>query len=245
MKILYQLGSPKSFYQLCDDVLPSLAGFAFVCITVAWIWGLFYAPADYQQGESVRMMYLHVPSAFLSLFIYAAMSICALMTLVWEIKIAAFLHRSCAKVGFLFTFLALFSGSLWGKPTWGTWWIWDARLTGELILLLFYASILALGSTLGTNKAAYKVVAIVTWVGMIDLPIIHYSVQWWNTLHQGSSLLTLAKPKIHSTMLWPLLWSLFGTSCFAFWSILALTQLSLLKKLGQPQWMKAYMGVEK
>lgn len=245
MKVLYQLGSPKSFYQFSQYLLPPLAFLALVGIAVAWIWGLFFAPADYQQGESVRIMYLHVPAAFLSLSIYALMAVAALMILIWEIKLASLLHRACAQVGFLFTLLALLTGSLWGKPTWGTWWIWDARLTGELILLLFYASLLALGVSLGTNKSAYKVVAVITWVGVIDLPIVHYSVEWWNTLHQGSSLLMMAKPKIHSSMLWPLLWSLFGTSCFAFWAILSLTQVNLLKKEHQQQWIKERFGVRK
>jgi heme exporter protein C len=242
MKALYQLGSPKSFYQFSQYVTPPLGSLTILALTIAWVWGLIYAPADYQQGESVRIMYLHVPAAFLSLAIYAFMSICALMTMVWEIKLAAILHRSCAQVGFLFTFLALITGSLWGKPTWGVFWIWDARLTGELILLLFYASLLGLSSTMGDNKAAYKIVALVTWIGLIDLPIIHYSVQWWNTLHQGSSLLVLAKPKIHITMLWPLLWSLFGSTCFAMWSILSLTQINLLKKESRQQWVKEIFG---
>lgn len=235
---LYRLGSPKVFYRLVDRAQWGLALTALICITVGWLWGLGFAPQDYQQGDAVRIMYIHVPAAFLSLFIYGIMAFASLLNIVWQIKIAGLLQKSCAQVGAVFTLLALVTGSLWGKPTWGTWWVWDARLTGELVLFFIYLSLLALEQSLGLRKVSDKIFAILCLIGFLDLPIIHYSVQWWNTLHQGTSLLTFAKPKIHSSMLYPLLFSLVGMLLFSLWVILKLTQLALVKREYKQQWVK-------
>ena len=242
MKFLYAMGAPKTFYQSTSIWVKMFAGLSFIGLGIGWFWGLFIAPADYQQGDAVRIMYLHVPCAFLSLAIYACMAFCAFCVLVWRIKIAGLMMKSCAQVGFLLTMLALITGAIWGKPTWGTWWVWDARLTSEFILLLIYGALLAMYQTLGERESAYKVVAIITWVGLIDLPIIHYSVTWWNTLHQGTSLLMLAKPKIHISMLYPLLYSLLGMTAFSFWAILSLTRLSILRKDYRQHWVASLLG---
>lgn len=239
LKALYALGAPKTFFKLTRYMIPVFAVLACLGLFLGWGWGLVYAPADYQQGESVRIMYLHVPAAFLSLSIYALMAMMASVVLIWRIKIAALLLKSSAQVGLILTLVALMTGSLWGKPTWGTWWVWDARLTGELILFLIYAGLLSLSYVLGPNEASDRIVAIICWIGMLDLPIIHYSVQWWNTLHQGTTLL-LAKPKIHSSMLYPLLLSLMGLLCFAGWAILSLAQSSLLRREYRQQWVNDY-----
>lgn len=241
LKQLYALGAPKTFYRLTRVLTPILGVFAFFCLFSGWAWGIFYAPADYQQGDSVRIIYLHVPAAFLSLSIYAMMTVFASIVLIWRIKIAAILLKSSAQVGLIITLLALITGSIWGKPTWGTFWVWDARLTGELILFLIYAGLLSLAFVLGTNEASDRIVAIICWIGMLDLPIIHYSVQWWNTLHQGSTLLML-KPKIHPSMLYPLLLSLVGMICFCAWAVLSLSQSYLLRREYRQKWVSEYWG---
>lgn len=238
MKLLYALGAPKTFFRVMQPLHQVLGVLACLGILLGWTWGLFFSPPDYQQGESVRLMYIHVPAAMLSLSIYGVMAFSAFCVLVWRIKIAGLLLRSCATVGLLMTFIALFTGSLWGKPTWGTYWVWDARLTSELILFMIYAGLLALSNALGANPRSEKIVAIICWVGVLDLPIIHYSVKWWNTLHQGSSLTIFAKPQIDSTMLYPLLVSLFGLACFCGWAILSLSLQALLKREHQQDWVK-------
>lgn len=167
--------------------------------------GLLLAPADYQQGDGFRIIYVHVPCAFLSLMIYGVMSAAAFCVLVWRIKLAFLVIKHSAPLGAMFTFLALLTGSLWGKPMWGTWWIWDARLTSELILLFLYIGIMLFQSAAQHKNAGSRAVAILVLVGMVDLPIIHYSVYWWNTLHQGSTLRLFSPSAIDSTMLYPLL----------------------------------------
>lgn len=236
MKLFYALGNPQTFYKLADQLTQKLGFMALVILLTGWGWGLLFAPPDYQQGDAVRIMYLHVPAAMLSLSIYAFMALAAFVVLVWRIKVAGSLMRASAQVGALLTFIALITGSLWGKPTWGTWWVWDARLTSELILLMIYVGLLALAQQLGNNASADKIIAIICWVGVIDLPIIHFSVKWWNTLHQGSTLTVFAKPKIHSSMLYPLLISLLGLALFCAWLILSLSKYAILQKEYQKDW---------
>lgn len=167
--------------------------------------GLFLAPSDYQQGNVYRIMYIHVPLAIMSLSVYVTMSIVALIYLIWKIKIADHVAKISAPIGAVFTALTLITGSLWGKPTWGTYWIWDARLTSELILLLIYFGIMAIRSHMPEPRLAAHASGIVTLLGLINIPIVHYSVDWWNTLHQGASILKLGAPTIAPSMLHPLL----------------------------------------
>ena len=238
LKFIYSLGSPKIFYQYSKSLSRILFIVAILALGLGWGWGLGFSPADYQQGDSVRIIYLHVPAAFLSLSIYALMAVCAAVVLIWRIKIAAILLKSAAEIGLMMTFIALVTGSVWGKPTWGTWWVWDARLTGELILMFIYAGLLALENVIGEKSGSDRIIAIICWIGLLDLPIIHYSVEWWNTLHQGSTLLVMSKPKIHSSMLYPLLISLLGMISFAGWGILSLTRWNLLKREYRQQWVR-------
>jgi heme exporter protein C len=169
------------------------------------IGGLILAPADYLQGEGFRIIYVHAPCAFLSLFIYAVMAAAAVAGMVWRLKLAFLVMRHSAPIGAGFTLLALITGSLWGKPMWGTWWIWDARLTSELILLFLYIGIMLFQSAMSQKRASGHATAILVLVGFVDIPIIHYSVYWWNTLHQGSTLKVFAPSAIDSSMLYPLL----------------------------------------
>jgi heme exporter protein C len=163
------------------------------------------SPADYQQGNTVRIMYIHVPAAWLAMFCYATMALSALGTLVWRHPLADAAQKAAAPLGAAFTFVCLVTGSLWGKPMWGTWWVWDARLTSVLVLFLIYLGLIALWRTIEDPAKAGRAAAILTLVGVINLPIIKFSVDWWNTLHQPASVFRLAGPAIHPTMLWPLL----------------------------------------
>ena len=186
--------------------------FSYGCID-----GLFFVPPDYLQGDAFRIIYVHVPCAFLSLFIYSLMAGAALLGLVFRIKLAFIAIRESAALGAGFTLLALITGSIWGKPMWGTWWIWDARLTSELILLLLYLAILLFQSAVREKKNGMQAVAILVLVGFIDIPIIHYSVYWWNTLHQGATLTVLKKPAIEPVMLYPLIAMIVAFLAYYLW----------------------------
>ena len=167
--------------------------------------GLVYAPPDYQQGESFRIIYVHVPSAWMSLFIYMVMVSAGTLGLVWHVKLGDMIARASAPLGAWFTFLALATGSLWGKPMWGTYWVWDARLTSELILLFLYLGYIALQGAIEDRRIAARAGAILALVGTVNIPIIHYSVEWWNTLHQGPTITKFDSPSIDTSMLIPLL----------------------------------------
>lgn len=237
-KLLYQLASPKLFYSLTGRILPWLATGAALCLIIGLIWGLVFAPADYQQGDAFRIIYVHVPTAFLSMALYGWMGFLAILLLVWRIKMAGMLLTVIAELGAWMAFLALLTGSIWGKPMWGAWWVWDARLTSELILLLLYAAILATHQAVKNKEDGDKIIAILTLVGLLDLPIIHYSVYWWNTLHQGATLTAFAKPKIASSMLYPLLFSLMGFFLYAIGLILAKARNELLLRERRQAWVK-------
>jgi len=213
-KILYQLASPKRFYELTACWMPWLALSSLFLLLIGVIWGLVFAPPDYQQGDAFRIIYVHVPCAFLSMGLYAWMGFLALLCLVWRIKLAGVVLTACAQTGACMTCLALMTGSIWGKPMWGTWWVWDARLTSELILLFLYGAILAVGHAYQNKDQGDRMMAILTLVGLVDLPIIHYSVYWWNTLHQGTTLSVFAKPKMAASMVYPLLVTIIGFSLY-------------------------------
>lgn len=203
--LINNLISPKNFFRFSTQILPWLAILFCICLTYGLYGGLVLAPADAVQGDGFRIMYVHVPCAFLSLLIYAVMTGAAFCLLVWRLKMAGLVLRHSISLGAGFTFLALVTGSLWGKPMWGTWWIWDARLTSELILLFLYIGILLFQSAVAHKHTGNRAVAILVLIGSVDLPIIHYSVYWWNTLHQGATL-NLFKPSlIDNRMLLPLI----------------------------------------
>ncbi len=197
--------SPKTFYANTTPLLPWMTLAFALCFGYGLIDGLFIAPADYQQGDGFRIIYVHVPSALTAMAIYLTMAIAALITLVWRVKIAAICMSCSARIGAWFTFLALVTGSIWGKPMWGTWWIWDARLTSVLILFFLYLGFIALESVIVDQHNRDRATAVIAIVGVINLPIIHYSVLWWNTLHQGPTISQFAKPAIAPAMLHPLI----------------------------------------
>lgn len=198
---LADLANPTRFIFLSGKVLPWLAA-ATALLFVAGVYFAFFAsPPDYQQGETVRIMYIHVPAAWLSMFGYGVMALAALGTLVWRHPLADVTAKAAAPLGAAFAFLAVVTGSLWGKPMWGAWWVWDARLTSELVLLLMYLGIIALWQAVEDPGRAARIVAILTLVGSINIPIIKFSVDWWNTLHQGESIFRAGGPTIDGSML--------------------------------------------
>jgi heme exporter protein C len=201
----HKLGSPPHFYRIAGKWIPWLS-WIFMLLLVAGLYGgLVLAPPDYQQGDSYRIIFIHVPSAWMSLFIYMVMAACGAVIIVWRMKLAEVVLISSAPIGASFTFLALVTGSLWGKPMWGTYWVWDARLTSELILLFLYLGVIGLHNAIEDKRTAARAVAILALVGVVNIPIIHYSVEWWHSLHQGPTVTKFDKPSIHWSMLLPLL----------------------------------------
>jgi heme exporter protein C len=197
--------NPARFLSFARLALPWTGGVGAV-LTAAGLYAAFaYAPADYQQGETVRIMYIHVPAAWLSTACYGLMAISSLGTLVFRHPLADVSARAMAPIGAAFTFLCLVTGSLWGRPMWGTWWVWDARLTSVLILFLIYCGILALWNAFEDPARAGRAAAVMTLVGAVNLPIVKFSVDWWNTLHQPASVFRMGGPTIDRSMLWPLL----------------------------------------
>jgi heme exporter protein C len=201
---MWSLANPTRFMDWSGRLLPWLAGAAALLLVLglAMAWT---APADYQQGETVRIMFLHVPAAWLALFFYSVMAVSALGTLVWRHPLADLSQKAAAPIGAAFTLVCLVTGSLWGKPMWGTYWVWDARLTSVLVLFLMYCGILALWRTIEEPGRAARAVSILTLVGAVNIPIIKFSVDWWNTLHQPASVFRMDGPTIHPSMLYPLL----------------------------------------
>jgi len=183
-----QLSSPKTFYPLAGTMLPWFAGLTGLLILLGLYWGFLVAPEDYQQGNSVRILYIHVAAAWMSMFIYAVMAGYATIGLIWNTRLSNMMAIALAPTGAMFTFLALWTGALWGKPTWGTYWVWDARITSELILLFLYMGYMALHAAIDDPQRAARASALLALVGLINLPIIYYSVEWWNTLHQPASV---------------------------------------------------------
>jgi heme exporter protein C len=211
-KWLHPYANPEVSYRLINKLLPWLSWLTIFFLSVGLIWALLFAPADYQQGHSFRIFYVHVPAASLSMGIYFAMAIAALSSLVWQVKLADASAAALAPVGAAFTAIALITGAAWGKPMWGTWWVWDARLTSELILLFLYLGVIALHNAFEDKNLAGKAAGILTLVGVINIPIIKYSVDWWNTLHQGSTVSKLSKPSMAIEMLWPFIFCFIGFS---------------------------------
>jgi heme exporter protein C len=202
---MWSLANPTRFMALSGGLLPWLAVVAAGLLVVGLYMSWFMAPADYQQGETVRIMFLHVPAAWLALFFYGVMAVSAVGTLVWRHPLADVSQKAAAPIGAAFTLICLVTGALWGKPMWGAYWVWDARLTSVLVLFLIYCGILALWRTLEEPNRAARAVSILTLIGVVNLPVIKFSVDWWNTLHQPASVLRLGGPAIHPSMLYPLL----------------------------------------
>ncbi len=209
-RFYHQLSSPKYFYQYAGRWLPWLALLAAVLLGAGLVNGLLFAPPDYQQGDSYRIIFIHVPASIAALLGYVAMAVCGLMILVWRMKMAEILLRSIAPFGTLLAAISLMTGALWGRPTWGTYWVWDARLTSMLILLFLYVGIQALHAAIRDPRQAARASGLLALVGVINVVIVKYSVEWWFSLHQGSTLKIVGDTTMPWSMLTPLLLSLFG-----------------------------------
>lgn len=235
---LHQLGSPERFYRLCGIFIPWFGGIGAVLMLLGLYGGLVWAPADYQQGDSYRIIFIHVPAAWMSLFVYVSMAVMAAVGLIWRIKAAEIMAAASAPLGAWFTFLALATGALWGKPMWGAWWVWDARLTSELILLFLYLGYIALLQAFEDPRKGARAGAVLALVGVVNIPIIHYSVIWWNTLHQGPTVTKFDAPSIHWTMLLPLLAMAVGFTCYYFAVMLMRARAELLYRERNTRWVK-------
>ena len=201
---LHRFANPNRFARLADAVLPWAVGVAALLFPLGLYLALIASPPDYQQGESVRIMYIHVPAAWMALFVYVLMAAASAAGLIWRHPLADIAARAASPVGAGFTFVALCTGALWGQPTWGSWWVWDARLTSVLILFFLYLGHMALYDAFDDTTKGARAAAILALVGVVNVPIIHYSVEWWNTLHQPASILRGGGPSIDASMLWPL-----------------------------------------
>lgn len=237
-KIFHKLGSPKWFFGIASRLRPWFLTAGAGLLLVGVVWGLAFAPRDYLQGDSYRIIFIHVPTAFLAQSVYIMMASAGLVTLVWRMKLADVFVRAVAPVGFILTFLALFTGAVWGKPTWGTWWIWDARLTSMLILLFLYGGVIALDRAISDEKLAARAVAVLLLVGVVNIPIIKYSVEWWNTLHQPATFTLTEKPTMPAEMWVPLLLSVLGLYLLFGWLACLRMQTEILYREQRTRWVK-------
>lgn len=240
----HRLASPPVFYRW-TGTFSKWAGIVALLLAIPGLYyGLFDSPPDYQQGESVRIMYVHVPAAWMSMFAYMVMAGAATVGMIWRIKAASIFANACAPIGAWFTFLALITGSLWGKPMWGAWWVWDARLTSELILLFLYLGYMALQSAIDDYDMAARAAGILALVGVVNIPIIHYSVEWWNTLHQGATVTKMSKPSIHLDMLIPLLLMAFAFKAHFLAASLKRARCMMLEREKDSRWVRELIGSE-
>jgi len=239
---LHYLASPPHFYRLSGTWIPWLSTGTLLLFGLGLYLGLFVAPPDYQQGDGFRIIYVHVPSAWMSLFVYLFMATSGAIGLIWNMKVAEVVAHCSAPLGALFTALALATGSIWGKPMWGTFWVWDARLTSELILLFLYLGVIALDNGIEDPKMAARAAAILAIVGLVNIPIIHYSVEWWNTLHQGPTVTRLGRPAIHPSMLWPLLVMAAAFQLYFFWILLVRVRTELLWRERRARWVQELLS---
>ncbi len=237
-KLFHQFASPPHFYRLAGNLIPWFGTAALILILIGSYGGLVLAPADYQQGDGFRIIYVHVPSAFMSVFVYTLMATAAGIGLIWRIKLAHAVAAAAAPIGAWFTFLALATGSIWGKPMWGTWWAWEARLTSELILLFLFLGYMALRSANDDIGKADRASGLLAVVGVVNVPIIHYSVVWWNSLHQGPTIIKLGQPAITGDMLWPLLIMIAGFGCYFATVLMIRTRSQVLQRERNSRWLK-------
>ena len=214
---MHRFANPARFRRLAARLIPWFGGSAALCISVGLWLALAGSPPDYQQGETVRIMYIHVPAAWNAMSLYAAMAAAGAAALIWRHPLAALAVRALAPIGTAMTVIALATGSLWGQPMWGTWWVWDARLTTVLVLLFLYFAVMVLANAFDTAERGDKAASLLAVIGVVNLPIIKFSVEWWNTLHQPASILRADGPSIDPSMLWPLLIMGVGFSLLAAW----------------------------
>ncbi len=229
------LANPLRFDRFAKIAMPIIALVAIGLLAVGLVWGLFIAPQDYQQGHSVRIMYVHVPAAWMAMFVYTLMAIASAVAFVWRHSLADVAARAAAPIGAGFTFLALVTGSLWGKPMWGAWWVWDARLTSVLVLFFIYIGYLMIWEQVSDPNRAARLARVTALVGFINIPIIKFSVDWWNSLHQPASVIRADGPTIHPDMLWPLLIMALAYKVLFLWLLMAGMRAEILERRRLPE----------
>jgi len=239
---LFRYASPQTFFPVAGKLIPMFAVVALLLCSIGFYIGFFLAPTDVQQHDSYRIIYLHVASAWMAMIIYMAMAFWAGVGLIMNTRLSSMMASALAPTGAMFCFLSLWTGSLWGKPAWGTWWVWDARLTSVLILLFLYIGFMALQAAIDEPRRADKASAVLALVGVINVPIIYFSVQWWNTLHQGSSLnMSGGAPKMAPIMLWGMLIMALGFWAYSFMVALLRLRCIVLERERHTDWVKEYM----
>lgn len=235
----FALASPAAFCRALRRVIPPLWVLSALLALAALYIGFVVAPTDATQGEAYRIIYIHVPAAWLSMVLYVAMAFWAVLGWAWKVRMASVLAQAIAPTGALFTLLALWTGACWGKPTWGTWWVWDARLTSELILLFLYLGYIALVEAIDDTRRADHAGALLALVGAVNVPIIYFSVRWWNTLHQGATISMTAAPKMAATMLNAMLLMTIACWAYAFAVIFMRTRAIVLERERETDWVRA------
>ncbi|MCS5593189.1 MAG: heme ABC transporter permease [Porticoccaceae bacterium] len=238
----YRLGSPLWFYQTTTRWLPWLSLLAFMLLATGLVWGLGFAPQDAKQGNSFRIIYMHVPASFLALVGYFLMAAAGAIGLIWKMKLSYMVMKAAAPIGAALTFLALFTGAVWGKPTWGSYWVWDARITSMLILLFLYFGVLALQYAFHNEEASNKASAVLALVGTVNIPIIYKSVDWWYTLHQPSTIKLTSAPSMHPDMFQPLLVMILGFYCFYVVALCLFTRVEILRRERKTTWVGDLIG---
>jgi len=243
-KWLHSYADPERAYNLSGKILPWFSILAIALIGIGSVWGLAFAPADYQQGESYRIIFIHVPAASMSMAAYMGMATSAFIGLVWQIKSADWVAAAIAPVGAVITFIALMTGAAWGKPMWGTWWVWDARLTAELVLLFLYLGVIALYASFEDKMLAARAAGILAIVGVINIPIIKYSVEWWSSLHQPSTIKITEKSTMSLEMLYPLLINIAGFGLMVGAITLIRFRCEILARNSMRHWVRELARIE-
>ena len=239
--VLYRFASPATFYPLAGTLAPWFLALAGVACAAGLYVGFAVAPTDYQQGEAYRIIYLHVPAAWMSMFMYVLMAVYAVLYLTLNTRLSAMMMAALAPTGAMFTFVALWTGALWGRPTWGAYWVWDARLTSELILLFLYLGFMALQAAIEDRRRADRAGALLAIVGVVNVPIIYFSVQWWNTLHQGASVSLSASPRMAQVMLAGMLVMAFAAWMYAIGATLLRVRAIILEREAHAEWVRAVL----
>ena len=232
----FKYSSPASFYALAGKMIPFFVITATIFLVAGLYIGFFVAPTDFQQGEAYRIIFIHVPAAWMSMFLYVVMAFWAGIGLAFNTRLSSMFATAIAPTGALFTFIALWTGSLWGKPMWGTWWVWDARLTSEMILLFLYIGFMSLQASIDDPRRADKAGAIIALVGVVNIPIIFFSVQWWNTLHQGASVSVSQAPTMATTMLTGMLVMVLASWMYSIAIILKRARVIILEREHHTAW---------
>lgn len=240
----HKLGSPRWFYQMSTRWVNWLGALACTLLLIGAVWGLAFAPSDFKQGNSYRIIFVHVPAAVVALAGYYVMAIAGAVSLIWKMKVADMALKSCASIGAALTFVALVTGAIWGKPTWGTWWVWDARITSMLILLFLYLGILALYQAFEDRDSAAKACAVLALVGTVNIPIIYKSVDWWYSLHQPATIKFTGAPTMHPDMYRPLFLMIFAFYLFFAFVVTLNLRAEILERERKSRWVEEMVGAQ-